>query len=103
MIVIVIDTWNIIQFIKKKEFSQITEIKIDNKYGDGTPIVRSEAHRLIHRHGITIIYDRWNHSKAPPKKPPLSYNIITNKARHEFFYIVPKKRSIQDKKRRGME
>ena len=29
LIVIVIDTWNIIQFIKKKEFSQITEIKID--------------------------------------------------------------------------
>ena len=24
-----------------------------------------------------MIYDRWNHSKAPPKKPPLlSYNII---------------------------
>ena len=44
-----------------------------------------------------MIYDRWNHSKAPPKKPPLSYNIITNKARHEFVDIVPKKRSIQDK------
>ena len=50
-----------------------------------------------HRHGITMIYDRWNHSKAPPKKPPLlSYNIY-NKVRHEFFDIVPKKRSIQDK------
>ena len=37
------------------------------------------------------------HSKAPPKKPPLlSYN-INNKVRHEFFDIVPKKRSIQDK------
>ena len=44
-----------------------------------------------------MIYDRWNHSKAPPKKPPLlSYNIY-NKVRHDFFDIVPKKRSIQDK------
>ena len=23
-----------------------------------------------HKHDVTMIYDRWNHSQAPPKKPP---------------------------------
>ena len=37
-----------------------------------------------------MVYDRWNHSQAPPKKPPhLSYTHY-NKAGHELFDIVPK-------------
>ena len=28
--------------------------------------------RSEHRHGITMIYNRWNHSKVQPKKPPPS-------------------------------
>ena len=48
-----------------------------------------------HRHDITMIYDRWNHSKAPHKKPPLlSYNIIRPDT--NFLDIFPKKSSIQD-------
>ena len=52
MIFIDIDSYRYLEYYtihwKKKEFSQITEIKIDAKYGDWTPIVRSEPHRLIH-------------------------------------------------------
>ena len=36
-----------------------------------------------HRHVISIIYDRWNHSQAPHKQPPhLSY---TQTAGHDFL------------------
>ena len=37
-----------------------------------------------------MIYDRWNHSKAPPKKPLplLSYNII--RPDQNFFTLSPK-------------
>ena len=44
-----------------------------------------------HRHGITMIYDRWNHSKAPPKKPPLlSYNIHVIRTDTNFLTSSPK-------------
>ena len=49
--------------------------------------------KLEDRHGFKMIYDRWNHSEAPP--PLLSYNIVRPDT--IFFDIVPKKRSIQDK------
>ena len=62
-----------------------------------TNVITFNKDRWDPRHGITMIYDCWNHSQAPPKKPPyLSYTHY-NKAGHGFFYIVPKKRSIQDK------
>ena len=52
MIIIDSDSYRYLEYytihLKKKEFSQITEIKIDAKYGSWTPIVRSEAHRLVH-------------------------------------------------------
>ena len=55
------------------------------------------CHDLNHRHGITMIYDRWNHFKARLKsRPHLSYTHY-NKAGHEFFDIVPKKRSTRVK------
>ena len=44
-----------------------------------------------------MIYGHWNHSQAPPKKPPhLSY-IHYYKARHEFLTSSSNKRSIRDK------
>ena len=60
---------------------------------------------MKHRHGITMIYDRWNHSKAPPKKPPLlSYNIlyIIRSLNTNFLSIVPKKRSKIKTQRNGI-
>ena len=55
--------------------------------------------KFRHMHGIIMIYDRLNHSHAPPKKPPhLSYTHY-NKAGHEVFDIAPKMSSIQDKKK----
>ena len=50
-----------------------------------------------HKHGVTMIYDRWNHSQAPPKKTPhLSYT-HNNKARHKFLTSSPNKRSFREK------
>ena len=54
-----------------------------------------------HKHGISMIYDRRNHSQAPTKKPPHQSYTHYNKARHECFDIVPKNRSIQDKTQRN--
>ena len=33
--------------------------------------------KLDYRHGVTMIYERWNHSQAPPKKPtpPVIYQL----------------------------
>ena len=59
------------------------------------------ALKMEHKHGVTMIYDRWNHSQSPPKKPPrLSYTHY-NKARHEFLTSSPNKRSIRDKTQRN--
>ena len=55
---------------------------------------------LNHNHGVTMIYDRWNHSQAPPQKPPhLSYTHY-DKVRHVFLTSSPNKRSIRDKTQR---
>ena len=52
MIFIDSDSYRYLEYYKihkKKEFSQITKIKIDAIYGIWTPIVISETHRLIHQ------------------------------------------------------
>ena len=50
-----------------------------------------------HKHRFTMIYDRWNHSQAPSKKPPHPSYTNYNKARHEFLTSSPNKHSIRDK------
>ena len=49
-----------------------------------------------HKQGVTMIYDRWNHSQAPPKKPPHLPYTLYNKARHKILTSSPNKRSLRD-------
>ena len=44
----------------------------------------SNSIKFKHRQGVAMIYDRWNHSKAPPKKPPHLPYTHYNKAGHDF-------------------
>ena len=62
---------------------------LNMKYAQLSPL-------FTHRHGITMIYDRWNHSKAPPKKPPLlPYNI--HEIRPDTNFLTSSTKSVPSK------
>ena len=61
----------------------------------------AQGRLYVHRHGVKMIYDHWNQSQAPPKKPLHPSYTHYDKARHEFLTLSPNKRSIRDKTERN--